>query len=50
MYCIYCVKQSKKPPEGDVQHSDCGDEELQRLQFKTTEEVFLLFTCVFQFN
>ncbi|XP_065908152.1 1-phosphatidylinositol 4,5-bisphosphate phosphodiesterase beta-4-like isoform X2 [Dysidea avara] len=30
--------QSKKPPEGDVQHSDCGDEELQRLQFKTTEE------------
>ena len=37
----------KKLPEGGIIQTDHGDEELQQLEFRITEEVFyVIYTCV----
>ena len=50
MYFIYCVKQLKKLPEGDILHFDRDHEGSQQIRFRITEEVsnIIICTCVFQ--
>ena len=50
MYFVYCVKQLKKLPEGDVVHFDRDHEGSQQIRLRITEEVsdVIICTCVFQ--